>query len=188
MPIWDFQNWIRTWGGNRDFFMSSKKHSPICFCSPSFPMRLICIPDEELKGIPQMKLLMPEGLGIYSSIYYGELYSSWEAFSQPGSKWCKSSTSPLEGWWMKNLLLLMGIGLIETLSESLESPTISAWDAERKEGRRFSAEWTVFSYPICQYWRVYAQWWNYHFSFQFILIWASEVMTRILQADETASL
>ena len=33
----------------------------------SIPMRLICIPDEELKGIPQMKLLMPEGLGIYSS-------------------------------------------------------------------------------------------------------------------------
>ena len=30
------------------------------------------------------------------------------------------------GIWMKNLLLLMGIGLIETLSESLESPTISA--------------------------------------------------------------
>ena len=136
MPIWDFQNWIRTWGSNRDFFMRSKEHSLICLKLQSILSNEIDMynrrraewysSDEALDTRRFGHTLFPyilENCRVSERLFPDQARNDLIFYQSIG------------GIWMKNLLLLMGIGSIETLSESLESPTIRAWVQMLKEKR-----------------------------------------------------
>ena len=158
----------------------------MCFCSPSYPTRLICIPDEELKGIQQMKLEMLEGLARYSSHIFWSIVELVRPFPNRAQN---DLNLPPVRWRDMDEQLTPTVG--DRIGRAfVGEPRISHYQglrahAEGETGRRAEDFLQHEQNSVTQFDDID----GYMLSGEIITspfnssLWASEVLTRIVQAD-----